>query len=207
MSSTLTVQTLLKAPDGPGPCGQVFMPPGSGYEPASLSHQRNGVMTYSHYVNGSIFSVPKFEVVAKTNVQGTSAKANSDNLVESVYGLVKSFLGASGTNQGAIDNRIEQAMDLVKSHLMNAVRSEVEELKEKIIKLEETISTQEDLIAKHNTDFNRAVGKLQAENDFLRNHVAPDVLVQLSNIQTTVVTTTAPVTTNAVAATQQQPQN
>merc|ERR1712004_190624 len=46
---------------------------------------------------------------------------------------------ASGTNQGAIDNRIEQAMDLVKSHLMNAVRSEVEELKEKIIKLEETI--------------------------------------------------------------------
>lgn len=89
---------------------------------------------------------------------------------------------------------------------MNAVRSEVEELKEKIIKLEETISTQQDLIAKHNTDFNREVGKLQAENDFLRNHVAPDVLVQLSNIQTTVVTTTAPVTTNA-AATQQQPQN
>lgn len=102
MSSTLTVQTLLKAPSvvgGPGPCGgsTVFMPPGSGYEPATLSHQRNGVMTYSHYVNGSIFSVPKFEVVAKTNhvhvVQGTSAKANSDNLVESVYGLVKSFLG------------------------------------------------------------------------------------------------------------------
>ena len=34
-------------------------------------------------------------------------------------------------------------MDLVKSHLMNAVRSEVEELKEKIIKLEETISQQQ----------------------------------------------------------------
>lgn len=89
---------------------------------------------------------------------------------------------------------------------MNAVRSEVEELKEKIIKLEETISTQQDLIAKHNTDFNREVGKLQAENEFLRNHVAPDVLVQLSNIQqtSTVVTTTAPVTTNATAT---QPQN
>ena len=50
---------------------------------------------------------------------------------------------ASGINQGTIDNRIEQAMDLVKSHLMNAVRSEVEELKEKIIKLEETISQQQ----------------------------------------------------------------
>merc|ERR1719266_1224428 len=44
---------------------------------------------------------------------------------------------ASGTSHGAIDNRIEQAMDLVKSHLMNAVRSEVEELKEKIVKLED----------------------------------------------------------------------
>jgi len=31
----------------------------------------------------------------------------------------------------AIDNQIEQALDLVKSHLMNAVQSEVEELKGK----------------------------------------------------------------------------
>lgn len=45
--------------------------------------------------------------------------------------ITSSLWTASGTNQGAIDNRIEQAMDLVKSHLMNAVRSEVEELKEK----------------------------------------------------------------------------
>ena len=148
-----------------------FLPPGSGLE-TTLQHHHNGVMTYSHYVNGSIFSVPKFEVVAKSPM----SYANSDNLVETVYGLVKSFLGASGTNQGAIDNRIEQAMDLVKSHLMNAVRSEVEELKEKIIKLEETISQQQ-------TDFDFKVTRLQAENDFLRAHVTPDVIVQLSNIQ------------------------
>jgi len=91
---------------------------------------------------------------------------------------------ASGTNQGAIDNRIEQAMDLVKSHLMNAVRSEVEELKEKIIKLEETISQQSLELTKQHTDFNREVGKLQAENEFLRTQVGPEVITQLSNLQT-----------------------
>jgi chromosomal replication initiation ATPase DnaA len=90
---------------------------------------------------------------------------------------------ASGTNQGAIDNRIEQAMDLVKSHLMNAVRSEVEELKEKIIKLEETINQQQIELTTSSSNFNREVGKLQAENQFLRNHVGSDVINQLSNLE------------------------
>ena len=71
---------------------------------------------------------------------------------------------ANGNNQGAIDNRIEQAMDLVKSHLMTAVRSEVEELKEKIIKLEETIAA------------------LQAENEILRAHASPEVLAQIGQL-------------------------
>jgi len=70
---------------------------------------------------------------------------------------------ASGAGQGSIDNRIEQAMDLVKSHLMSAVRSEVEELREKIAKLEDTVQV------------------LSRENDILRNHVAPEVLSQLPN--------------------------
>lgn len=39
---------------------------------------------------------------------------------------------ASGGGGVAIDNKIEQAMDLVKSHLMYAVREEVEVLKEQI---------------------------------------------------------------------------
>ncbi|XP_034038829.1 TSC22 domain family protein 2-like isoform X2 [Thalassophryne amazonica] len=42
---------------------------------------------------------------------------------------------ASGANVVAIDNKIEQAMDLVKSHLMYAVREEVEVLKEQIKEL------------------------------------------------------------------------
>ena len=74
-------------------------------------------------------------------------------------------------------------MDLVKSHLMNTVRSEVEELKEKIIKLEDTISQQQAELNQTHSDFSREIGKLQTENDFLRNHVGPEVISQLPNLQ------------------------
>uniref|UniRef100_A0A3P8VX15 TSC22 domain family protein 2-like n=1 Tax=Cynoglossus semilaevis TaxID=244447 RepID=A0A3P8VX15_CYNSE len=50
---------------------------------------------------------------------------------------------ASGSNVVAIDNKIEQAMDLVKSHLMYAVREEVEVLKEQIKELFERNSVLE----------------------------------------------------------------
>ena len=73
--------------------------------------------------------------------------------------------------------------DLVKSHLMNAVRSEVEELKEKIIKLEETINQQQVELTTSSSNFTRELGKLQAENQFLRNHVGSDVINQLSNLE------------------------
>ena len=66
---------------------------------------------------------------------------------------------------------------------MNAVRSEVEELKEKIIKLEETINQQQIELTTSSSNFNREVGKLQAENQFLRNHVGSDVINQLSNLE------------------------
>jgi len=71
------------------------------------------------------------------------------------------YFSASGAGQGSIDNRIEQAMDLVKSHLMSAVRSEVEELRDKISKLEDTVSV------------------LSRENEVLRANVAPEVLSSL----------------------------
>jgi len=112
-----------------------------------------------------------------------AANITNFELSDVIQDTLWSSTSASGTNQGAIDNRIEQAMDLVKSHLMNAVRSEVEELKEKIIKLEETISQQQMEISKQHNDFTREVGKLQAENEFLKSQVPPEVLVQLSNIQ------------------------
>ncbi|XP_020780442.1 TSC22 domain family protein 2-like [Boleophthalmus pectinirostris] len=50
---------------------------------------------------------------------------------------------ASGASVVAIDNKIEQAMDLVKNHLMYAVREEVEVLKEQIKELYERNSVLE----------------------------------------------------------------
>ncbi|XP_004079008.1 TSC22 domain family protein 2 isoform X2 [Oryzias latipes] len=67
--------------------------------------------------------------------------------VNSLFGIPISVDGeedsASGTNIVAIDNKIEQAMDLVKSHLMYAVREEVEVLKEQIKELYERNSVLE----------------------------------------------------------------
>lgn len=76
----------------------------------------------------------------------------------------------------AIDNKIEQAMDLVKSHLMYTVREEVEVLKEKIIELTEKIQ------------------QLETENSFLRS--------QLPKNQT--IATSAAPTANTNSATQSQ---
>ncbi|RVE61459.1 hypothetical protein OJAV_G00170900 [Oryzias javanicus] len=67
--------------------------------------------------------------------------------VNSLFGITIPVDGeedsASGTNIVAIDNKIEQAMDLVKSHLMYAVREEVEVLKEQIKELFERNSVLE----------------------------------------------------------------
>lgn len=60
-----------------------------------------------------------------------------------------------------IDNKIEQAMDLVKSHLMFAVREEVEVLKEQIRDLAERNAA------------------LEQENGLLRALASPEQLAQL----------------------------
>lgn len=72
----------------------------------------------------------------------------------------------SGTSAVAIDNKIEQAMDLVKSHLMFAVREEVEVLKEKIAELMDRIN------------------QLEAENSILKAHATAEILAQLSQMTT-----------------------
>ncbi|KAK9967840.1 hypothetical protein ABG768_002205 [Culter alburnus] len=67
--------------------------------------------------------------------------------VNSLFGIAIPIDGdedsASGASVVAIDNKIEQAMDLVKSHLMYAVREEVEVLKEQIKELYERNSVLE----------------------------------------------------------------
>jgi hypothetical protein len=72
--------------------------------------------------------------------------------------------GGSAANSQlvAIDSKIEQAMDLVKTHLMFAVREEVEILRARILELETTVI------------------QLEAENAILREHVPSDILKNLS---------------------------
>uniref|UniRef100_A0A8V0YHV7 TSC22 domain family protein 3 n=1 Tax=Gallus gallus TaxID=9031 RepID=A0A8V0YHV7_CHICK len=65
---------------------------------------------------------------------------------------------ASGASVVAIDNKIEQAMDLVKNHLMYAVREEVEVLKEQIKELLEKNS------------------QLERENSLLKTLASPEQL-------------------------------
>ncbi|XP_074658461.1 uncharacterized protein LOC141911361 isoform X2 [Tubulanus polymorphus] len=66
-----------------------------------------------------------------------------------------------GSSTVAIDNKIEQAMDLVKSHLMFAVREEVEVLKEQIKELLEQNA------------------QLEYENNILKTNASSDTLTQL----------------------------
>ncbi|NXA48901.1 T22D2 protein, partial [Nothocercus julius] len=94
----------------------------------------------------------------------TSTPMNS--LASSVFGISIPVDGdedsASGASVVAIDNKIEQAMDLVKSHLMYAVREEVEVLKEQIKELVERNSL------------------LERENALLKSLSNNDQLSQLS---------------------------
>ncbi|XP_030637823.1 TSC22 domain family protein 1-like isoform X2 [Chanos chanos] len=74
---------------------------------------------------------------------------------------------SSGASVVAIDNKIEQAMDLVKSHLMYAVREEVEVLKEQIKELIERNS------------------QLEQENNLLKTLASPEQLAQFqAQVQT-----------------------
>lgn len=83
----------------------------------------------------------------------------------------------------AIDNKIEQAMDLVKSHLMFAVREEVDVLKEKITELLDRIA------------------QLEYENGILRAGASPETLSLLAqSTQQAVPVSQPPQTIAAMAA-------
>uniref|UniRef100_A0A8D3BTE0 TSC22 domain family protein 3 n=1 Tax=Scophthalmus maximus TaxID=52904 RepID=A0A8D3BTE0_SCOMX len=62
---------------------------------------------------------------------------SNSNIDQTMLSILLFFHSASGASVVAIDNKIEQAMDLVKNHLMYAVREEVEILKEQIKELAE----------------------------------------------------------------------
>lgn len=82
----------------------------------------------------------------------------NSNIDQTMLSILLYFHSASGASVVAIDNKIEQAMDLVKNHLMYAVREEVEILKEQIKELAE----------KNN--------QLERENSLLKNLASPEQL-------------------------------
>lgn len=95
--------------------------------------------------------------------QYPSLSGKQDILREVVMKYIDHFYpNASGTSAVAIDNKIEQAMDLVKSHLMFAVREEVEVLKEKISELMDRIN------------------QLEYENNILKQNASQETLSQLT---------------------------
>ncbi|VDI18494.1 Hypothetical predicted protein [Mytilus galloprovincialis] len=99
------------------------------------------------YGNGNIFVFP--------DLQLTQALKEVD--------WISLFDIEDGSSTVAIDNKIEQAMDLVKSHLMYAVREEVEVLKEQIKEL---------------MDKNQ---QLEYENQILKNSASPETLSKLTS--------------------------
>uniref|UniRef100_UPI00398EA60D TSC22 domain family protein 2 isoform X2 n=1 Tax=Pristiophorus japonicus TaxID=55135 RepID=UPI00398EA60D len=118
-----------------------------------------------------------------------------NSLTNSVFSIPIQIDGdedsASGASVVAIDNKIEQAMDLVKSHLMYAVREEVEVLKEQI----------KELIEKNCI--------LERENSLLKSLANNDQLSQLPQLQTQVTnpsSTSQPQQLTAVAQPQQSAQ-
>jgi len=99
------------------------------------------------------------------NAQKLDRKSSND-LLSSTRAYLKSYvLGFDGSDitagNGALDNKIEQAMDLVKSHLMFAVREEVDILKEQI----------KSLVARNSL--------LEHENALLRQTASPETLALL----------------------------
>ncbi|CAL9690592.1 unnamed protein product [Knipowitschia caucasica] len=91
---------------------------------------------------------------------------------------------SSGASVVAIDNKIEQAMDLVKSHLMYAVREEVEVLKEQIKELIERNS------------------QLEQENTLLKTLASPEQMAQFqAQVQTGSPPPSSTTTTTSTAST------
>ncbi|XP_051824665.1 TSC22 domain family protein 3 [Antechinus flavipes] len=101
------------------------------------------------------------------------------NIDQTMLSILLFFHSASGATVVAIDNKIEQAMDLVKNHLMYAVREEVEILKEQIKELVEKNS------------------QLERENSLLKTLASPEQLEKFesqlsSDEQTTPAATNSP---------------
>ncbi|XP_057706016.1 TSC22 domain family protein 3 isoform X1 [Corythoichthys intestinalis] len=99
----------------------------------------------------------------------------NSNIDQTMLSILLFFHSASGASVVAIDNKIEQAMDLVKNHLMYAVREEVEILKEQIKELAE----KNDQLERENYLLKNLASPEQLEK--FQSRIPTDVLLPLDN--------------------------
>ncbi|XP_061547145.1 TSC22 domain family protein 1-like isoform X2 [Phycodurus eques] len=101
-------------------------------------------------------------------VRGVRVQGHDEMAMKLLFWELEQHLkSSSGASVVAIDNKIEQAMDLVKSHLMYAVREEVEVLKEQI----------KELIDRNS--------QLEQENTLLKTLASPEQMAQFqAQVQT-----------------------
>ncbi|XP_028292077.1 TSC22 domain family protein 1-like isoform X3 [Gouania willdenowi] len=112
-------------------------------------------------------------------VRGIRVQGHDEMAMKLLFWELEQHLkSSSGASVVAIDNKIEQAMDLVKSHLMYAVREEVEVLKEQIKELIERNS------------------QLEQENTLLKTLASPE---QMAQFQAQVQTGSPPAPTQSAA--------
>ncbi|XP_004705649.1 TSC22 domain family protein 4 [Echinops telfairi] len=117
----------------------------------------------SHPSSPALYFFPDASLVHKSP-DPFGAAAQSLSLARSMLAISGHLDSDDDSGSGSlvgIDNKIEQAMDLVKSHLMFAVREEVEVLKEQIRELAERNAA------------------LEQENGLLRALASPEQLAQL----------------------------
>ncbi|XP_052010465.1 uncharacterized protein LOC127663081 isoform X1 [Xyrauchen texanus] len=131
--------------------------------PTSINHFRQ-LRDQLHYQNlntdklNNIMRQDSLESVVRDPCYLLNEGICNSNIDQTMLSILLFFHSASGASVVAIDNKIEQAMDLVKNHLMYAVREEVEILKEQIKELAE----------KNN--------QLERENSLLKNLASPEQL-------------------------------
>ncbi|XP_077370037.1 TSC22 domain family protein 1 isoform X2 [Festucalex cinctus] len=117
----------------------------------------NSQCRYTAAMDLGVCQLRNFSISFLSSVLGKESASSSLRLDKS----------SSGASVVAIDNKIEQAMDLVKSHLMYAVREEVEVLKEQIKELMERNS------------------QLEQENNLLKTLASPEQMAQFqAQVQT-----------------------
>ncbi|CAL8357044.1 unnamed protein product [Merluccius merluccius] len=153
---------LANGSDYPGTPGHGSGPPGPGSPSSpSVSHfrQLRDQLVYENLNRDKLSNIMRqdsLESVVRDPCFLLNEGICNSNIDQTMLSILLFFHSASGASVVAIDNKIEQAMDLVKNHLMYAVREEVEVLKEQIKELAE----------KNN--------QLERENSLLKNLASPE---------------------------------